>query len=94
MKITATFTEEFEDLKTIFNERFEQLRLDINQQVDFNKVFTPKSAAEYLGITTRTLHTYKKKGLIDFVMVDGLIRYRKSAIDDFLDRHTVRSRSP
>lgn len=53
-------------------------------------LFTPKEAAEYLGISTDTLSVWRCVGRynIEFVKVGRLVRYRQSALDDFLNRRT------
>jgi len=53
-------------------------------------LFTTPEAAEYIGVTEGTLQTWRCIGRYDipFVKVGRLVRYRKSALDAFLERHT------
>jgi len=59
-----------------------------NQSAD--PLFNPPEAAEYIGITKDTLSVWRCTGRynIPFIKVGRLVRYRKSALDAFLDRRT------
>lgn len=59
-----------------------------NQSAD--PLFTPKEAAEYLGVSNDTLSVWRCVGRYDipFIKVGRLVKYRKSALDAFLDRRT------
>ncbi len=59
-----------------------------NQSTD--PLFTPKETAEYLGVSQDTLAVWRCTGRyeIPFVKVGRLVKYRKSALDAFLDRRT------
>ncbi|WP_394809196.1 helix-turn-helix domain-containing protein [Nitrosomonas sp.] len=59
-----------------------------NQSTD--PLFTPPEAAEYLGVSVDTLSVWRCVGRynIQFVKVGRLVKYRKSALDAFLDRRT------
>ena len=48
-------------------------------------------AAEYIGVTPGTLEVWRctKRYHIPFIKVGRLVRYRKSALDIFLDQQTV-----
>lgn len=48
-------------------------------------------AAEYIGVTPRTLEVWRctKRYQIPFIKVGRLVKYRKSALDAFLDSRTV-----
>ena len=48
-----------------------------------------KDAAIALGITTRTLQTYRDQGMIPYSQFGSKIRYRQSDIQDFLLDHYV-----
>lgn len=60
-----------------------------NQSTD--PLLTPPEAAAYIGVTENTLSVWRCVGRYDiqFVKVGRLVRYRKSALDAFLDRRTV-----
>jgi len=48
-------------------------------------------AAAYIGVTPRTLEVWRctKRHQIPFIKVGRLVKYRKSALDNFLDQQTV-----
>ena len=50
-------------------------------------------SAEYLGVTPRTLEVWRctKRYQIPFIKVGRLVRYRKSALDAFLESRTIGS---
>lgn len=60
-----------------------------NQSSD--PLLTPSEAAAYIGVTENTLSVWRCVGRynIQFVKVGRLVKYRKSALDDFLDRRTI-----
>ena len=60
-----------------------------NQSTD--PLLTPSEAAAYIGVTENTLSVWRCVGRysIQFVKVGRLVRYRKSALDAFLDRRTI-----
>ncbi len=60
-----------------------------NQSTD--PLLTPGEAAAYIGVTENTLSVWRCVGRynIQFVKVGRLVKYRKSALDAFLDRRTV-----
>lgn len=53
-------------------------------------LFTPPEAAAYIGVSKDTLSVWRSVGRynIQFVKVGRLVKYRKSALDAFLDRRT------
>lgn len=54
-------------------------------------LFTPPQAASYLEVTESTLSVWRCTGRynIQFIKVGRLVRYKKSALDAFLDRRTT-----
>ena len=50
-----------------------------------------KEAAQFLGVTTRTIANYRERGMIPFAQVGRIIRYRKEDLDDFLMEHYVQT---
>jgi len=59
-----------------------------NQSTD--PLLTPPEAAAYLGVTENTLSVWRCVGRynIKFVKVGRLVKYRRSALDAFLDSRT------
>lgn len=54
------------------------------------ELLTPSEAAQYLSITTRGLRLLVNRGLINAIRISPkLVRYRRSAIDQALDRLTT-----
>jgi excisionase family DNA binding protein len=53
-------------------------------------LFSPPEAASYLGICENTLSVWRCVGRynIEYIKVGRLVRYRKSALDAFLERRT------
>lgn len=58
--------------------------------VSTDPLFTPKEAAEYLGVSNDTLSVWRCVGRYDipFIKVGRLVKYRKSSLDAFLARRT------
>jgi excisionase family DNA binding protein len=52
---------------------------------------TDREAAEYLRIKPRQLYTWRVTGLVPYIRIGRALRYRKSAIDALLGRHTRRA---
>ncbi len=48
-----------------------------------------KEAADQLGISVHTLYTWICLRKIEHVKVGRLIKFRQSAIDDYIRKHTV-----
>ena len=59
-----------------------------NQSAD--PLLPPPEAAEYLGVTVRTLSVWRCVGRynIAFIKVGRLVKYRQSELDAFLSRRT------
>jgi len=59
-----------------------------DQSID--PLLPPTEAAEYIGVTVRTLSVWRCVGRynIPFIKVGRLVKYRKSALDAFLDSRT------
>lgn len=63
----------------------------ILQHQSTDPLLTPSEAAAYIGVTENTLSVWRCVGRynIQFVKVGRLVKYRKSALDAFLDRRTI-----
>jgi len=59
-----------------------------NQSTD--PLLTPFEAAEYIGVAENTLSVWRCVGRynIAYIKVGRLVKYRKSALDDFLNSRT------
>ncbi|MEO1944854.1 MAG: helix-turn-helix domain-containing protein [Candidatus Thioglobus sp.] len=54
-------------------------------------LFNTQEASEYLSISPQTLANHRSTGTgadISFLKVGGSIRYRKSTLDNYLEKHT------
>ncbi len=53
-------------------------------------LLTNDQAADYIGVTPRTLEVWRctKRYQIPFIKVGRLVKYRKSALDAFLESRT------
>ena len=54
-------------------------------------LFNNKEAAEYIGVTPRTLEVWRstKRNQISYIKVGSLVKYRRSDLDIFLEHRTV-----
>lgn len=54
-------------------------------------LLTNDQAAEYIGVTPRTLEVWRctKRHQIPYIKVGRLVKYRKSALDTFLEQRTI-----
>lgn len=43
---------------------------------------TRKQAAWYLGVSPQTIDNYRSRGILDLVVVDGLVGYPKQRLDE------------
>lgn len=68
-----------------------ELKRIVNEAVakSDDRVMDAKQAAEYLGCKRRTI--YNLKDLIPHEKVGNLLRFRKSGLDAFKERHTFSS---
>jgi hypothetical protein len=54
---------------------------------DPERIFTLQQAADYIGVTKQWVS--QRKDRIGFFQESNIIRIKKSAIDKYLDQHTV-----
>lgn len=54
-------------------------------------LLSPQQAAEYLGVSVNTLEVWRstKRYNIPFIKVGRLVKYRKTALDAFLESRTI-----
>ncbi|EMY35761.1 hypothetical protein D477_002673 [Arthrobacter crystallopoietes BAB-32] len=52
-------------------------------------VFTPQTAAEYLGATERQIYDAVRKKRITHVKVGQYVRFRESDLQEYIQRQTV-----
>lgn len=56
-------------------------------------LLTKKQAAEYLGIAERTLDDWRSAKLIPVIERPGFVRFMRSDLEEFVDRHRVAART-
>ena len=77
-----------------FNELLSKLdRLEENQNRIFKLaqkevLFDSKYIQDLLGVSQKTLQIYRDRGQIEYIQIGGLVRYKKQAVDNFLDFYT------
>jgi len=56
-------------------------------------LFSPKEAGEYLDLSPKTLANARSTGTgvkLNYLRVGGSIKYRKSDLDEYLNKHTYK----
>ncbi len=84
-----------------FNELLSKLdRLEESQNKIFEiaseqTLYSSEEVQKLLGVSQKTLQTYRDRGLIEFIQIGGLVRYTKRAISDFMQRfsHKVKTQN-
>lgn len=54
-------------------------------------LFNREQAAAYLGLSPKTVWTHTRRGLLPYVRIGGVVRYRKQALDEMLVEMETRS---
>ena len=67
------------------------MAMEVLEWAAADPLLSSTQAAEYLGVREGTLCVWRsvKRYEIAFIKVGRLVRYRKSALDAFLDRRTI-----
>lgn len=87
------FEEEVIDLLKRLNLQMERLeRLETSSKTNKNKLYNSKKAAEWLGVTERSLYTYRQNGL-KFSQIGKKIIYSESHLNEFLNEHLVNNQN-
>lgn len=55
-----------------------------------DRLMSSREVRAYLHVSTKTLQRYVKDGLISYVRMRGVLRFRKSAIDYFVSKNEVK----
>ena len=88
MEVIVIEAEAFKRLEYLI-ERTAQLAETIANK-DPDRIFTLDQAAEYLGVTKQWVSTRKKP--IGFFKEGKILRIRKSAIDKYLEKYTIKTK--
>lgn len=61
------------------------------KSLSVDPLLTPSEAAAYLGVTEGTISVWRctRRYPIPYIKIGRLVKYRKSALDDFLSQRTV-----
>lgn len=62
---------------------------ELNTMGELPQLMTQKDVAAYLGVTIRTVASYKAKGVINCVQRGRWVRFKKEDVQAFLDSHYV-----
>jgi len=61
-----------------------------NQSIQDKEILTDKETASFLGVADRTLRDWRKRGKgPDYAQMGSKIRYRKTDINEYLDRQII-----
>ena len=61
------------------------------ERIHLLELFSREEAAVYLGLSPKTIWTYTRRGLLPFVRLGGLVKYRKQALNETLVKLETRS---
>ena len=79
------------DIEAIVSKVVEELRPILasnNRGKEEDMIFDKKKLAEYLNVSVKWVDGYKSLGM-PYYTLKGHVRFRKSAIDKWLDQHNV-----
>jgi excisionase family DNA binding protein len=81
--------EKFYEMLMVIDSKLDSIRQPVTQPI----WLTTKEAAKVLGVTTRTLQTYRDQSMIPFSQFGREVRYRAEDIQEFLMRHHIRPKN-
>ena len=61
------------------------------ERIGLSNLLTREEAAVYLGLSPKTIWSHSRRGLLPFVRIGGLVRYRRQALDETLAKLETRS---
>lgn len=88
MNVVTIESEAFRRLEYLIERNAQLTEQMANKESD--KILTLNQAAEYLGVTKQWVSTRKKA--IGFYKEGKIIRIRKSDIDKYLEKHTIKTK--
>jgi hypothetical protein len=88
MELNLVLESDFKKLNEKVDKLLEFL-LGSNNNSSNEKIYTNKELCRKLGVCAKTLQHYRKGGLIKFNQVGRKIYYPESAVQEFLNNHSV-----
>jgi excisionase family DNA binding protein len=67
-------------------DRLEQSQNRIFEIATDGTLYTSEEVQKLLGVSQKTLQTYRDKYLIEFIQIGGLVRYSRKAVSEFMER--------
>jgi excisionase family DNA binding protein len=71
-------------------DRLEQSQNRIFEIATEATLYTSEEVQKLLGVSQKTLQTYRDKGLIEFIQIGGLVRYSRKAVSEFMERFSFK----
>lgn len=75
-------------------DRLEESQNKIFELASDQTLYSSEEVQKLLGVSQKTLQSYRDKGLIEFIQIGGLVRYTKKAISDFMQRFSFKVKTP
>lgn len=88
MEVIVMESEAFKKLEYLIERNAELMERLVNRDPD--RILSLDQAAEYIGVTKQWVSTWKKA--ISYFKESKLIRIRKSDIDKYLEKHTIKGK--
>jgi len=90
LKLQIPFLEEITIKLGVIESKIDSISKTNNQSPVW---LNTKQAAQILGVSTRTLQTYRDQGSIPFSQFGREVRYKSEDLQDYLMAHYVKSRN-
>lgn len=74
-------------------DRLEQNQNRIFEIASENTLYSSEEVEKILGISQKTLQIYRRRHSIEFIQIGGLVRYKKKAVEEFMEKHTWKCRT-
>jgi excisionase family DNA binding protein len=71
-------------------DRLEQSQNRIFEIATDGTLYTSEEVQKLLGVSQKTLQTYRDKCLIEFIQIGGLVRYSRKAVSEFMERFSFK----
>jgi len=71
-------------------DRLEQSQNRIFEIATDGTLYSSEEVQKLLGVSQKTLQTYRDKYLIEFIQIGGLVRYSRRAVSEFMERFSFK----